>query len=47
VDDFAADIDAFMDTLGINKATLAGHSIGSLIWRDANLTTNPATLRGN
>jgi len=31
LDDFAADVDAFMDTLGINKATLAGHSMGSLI----------------
>jgi non-heme chloroperoxidase len=31
LDDFAADVDAFMDTLGIDKATLAGHSMGSLI----------------
>jgi non-heme chloroperoxidase len=30
VDDFAADIDAFMDALGIDKATLFGHSTGAL-----------------
>ena len=30
VDDFAADIDAFMDALGLDKATLFGHSTGAL-----------------
>jgi non-heme chloroperoxidase len=30
VDDFAADIDALMDALGVDKATLFGHSTGAL-----------------
>lgn len=30
VDDFAADIDALMDALGVDKATLLGHSTGAL-----------------
>ena len=30
VDDFAADIDAFMDALGLDKANLFGHSTGAL-----------------
>ncbi len=30
VDDFAADVDAFMDALGVDKATLFGHSTGAL-----------------
>ena len=30
-DDFAADVDAFMDALGIDEATLVGHSSGGLI----------------
>ena len=30
-DDFAADVDAFMDAVGIEKATLVGHSSGGLI----------------
>ena len=31
VDDFAADLDAFMDAVGIEQATLVGHSGGTLI----------------
>ena len=31
VDDFAADVDAFMDAVGIGKATLVGHSGGSFM----------------
>jgi non-heme chloroperoxidase len=31
LDDFAADVDAFMDALGIDQATLVGHSGGTLI----------------
>jgi non-heme chloroperoxidase len=31
VDDFAADVDAFMDAVGIDEATLVGHSSGGLI----------------
>src|SRR5918998_271146 len=31
LDDFAADVDAFMDAIGIEKATLVGHSGGTLI----------------
>jgi non-heme chloroperoxidase len=31
VDDFAADVDAFMDAVGINEATLVGHSGGGLM----------------
>src|ERR671916_1402721 len=31
LDDFAADVDAFMDAIGIEKATVVGHSGGSLI----------------
>jgi non-heme chloroperoxidase len=31
VDDFAADVDAFMDAVGIDEATLVGHSGGTLI----------------
>jgi non-heme chloroperoxidase len=31
VDDFAADVDAFMDAVGIEEATLVGHSGGTLI----------------
>lgn len=31
LDDFAADVDAFMDALGIDHATLVGHSGGGLI----------------
>jgi non-heme chloroperoxidase len=30
-DDFAADVDAFMDAVGVEKATLVGHSSGGLI----------------
>jgi non-heme chloroperoxidase len=30
-DDFAADVDAFMDAVGIDAATLVGHSSGGLI----------------
>jgi non-heme chloroperoxidase len=30
-DDFAADVDAFMEAVGIEKATLVGHSSGGLI----------------
>ena len=30
-DDFAADVDALMDVLGVEKATLVGHSSGGLI----------------
>jgi non-heme chloroperoxidase len=33
VDDFAADVDAFMDAVGIGKATLVGHS-GGASWRN-------------
>jgi non-heme chloroperoxidase len=29
--DFAADLNAFMDALGIRKATIVGHSMGSLV----------------
>jgi len=31
VDDFAADIDAFMEAVGIDEVTLVGHSSGGLI----------------
>jgi pimeloyl-ACP methyl ester carboxylesterase len=31
VDDFAADVDAFMDAVGIERATVVGHSGGTLI----------------
>jgi non-heme chloroperoxidase len=31
VDDFAADVDAFMDVVGIDEATLVGHSSGAMI----------------
>ncbi len=31
VDDFAADVDAFMDAVGVDEATLVGHSSGGLI----------------
>ncbi len=31
LDDFAADVDAFMDAVGIEEATLVGHSAGTLI----------------
>lgn len=31
LDDFAADVDAFMDAVGIEEATLVGHSGGGLI----------------
>jgi pimeloyl-ACP methyl ester carboxylesterase len=31
VDDFAADVDAFMEAVGIEEATLVGHSGGTLI----------------
>lgn len=30
-DDFAADVDAFMEALGIERATIVGHSMGSFI----------------
>ena len=29
-DDYAADVDAFMDAVGVDKATLVGHSTGAL-----------------
>jgi pimeloyl-ACP methyl ester carboxylesterase len=32
-DDFAADVDAFMQAVGIRRATLVGHSMGSLVAR--------------
>jgi non-heme chloroperoxidase len=32
-DDFAADVDAFMEAVGIQRATLVGHSMGSLVAR--------------
>ena len=31
VDDYAADVDAFMDAVGVEEATLVGHSGGTLI----------------
>ena len=31
VDDYAADVDAFMDAVGIEEATIVGHSGGTLI----------------
>ena len=31
VDDFAADVDAFIDALGVDETTLVGHSSGGLI----------------
>ena len=31
VDDFAADVDAFMEAVGVDEATLVGHSSGGLI----------------
>src|SRR5918998_3179863 len=31
LDDFAADVDAFMDAVGIEEATLVGHSGGAII----------------
>jgi non-heme chloroperoxidase len=31
LDDFAADVDAFMDAVGVEEATLVGHSLGTLI----------------
>ena len=31
VDDFAADVDAFMDAVGVDEATLVGHSSGGMI----------------
>lgn len=33
VDDFAADVDAFMEAVGIDRATVVGHSMGSLVAR--------------
>ena len=30
-DDFAADVDAFMEALGIERATVVGHSMGSFV----------------
>lgn len=30
-DDFAADVDAFMEALGIERATIVGHSMGSFV----------------
>lgn len=32
-DDFAADVDAFMDAVRISRATVVGHSMGSLVAR--------------
>src|SRR4051812_5830361 len=32
-DDFAADVDAFLDAVGVRTATLVGHSMGSLVAR--------------
>jgi pimeloyl-ACP methyl ester carboxylesterase len=33
VDDLAADVDAFMEAVGVRRATLVGHSMGSLVAR--------------
>ena len=33
VEDFAADVDAFMQVVGIERATVMGHSMGSLVAR--------------
>lgn len=33
VDELAADVDAFMEAVGIERATLVGHSMGSLVAR--------------
>jgi non-heme chloroperoxidase len=32
-DDFAADVNAFLDAVGVRQATLVGHSMGSLVAR--------------
>ena len=37
VDDFAADVDAFMDAVGVDEASLVGHSSGGLIAQRAAL----------
>jgi pimeloyl-ACP methyl ester carboxylesterase len=33
MDDFAADVDAFMEAVGVRRATFVGHSMGSMIAR--------------
>jgi pimeloyl-ACP methyl ester carboxylesterase len=33
VDHFAADVDAFMEAVGVRRATLVGHSMGSMVAR--------------
>jgi non-heme chloroperoxidase len=33
MDDFAADVDAFMEVVGVRRATVVGHSMGSLVAR--------------
>jgi non-heme chloroperoxidase len=38
VDDFAADVDAFMDALGIERATVVGASTGALFAQRAVLS---------
>jgi non-heme chloroperoxidase len=57
-DDFAADVDAFMEAVGVEKATLVGHSSGGLIAQRVALSYprrvsrlvligSPTTLLGN
>jgi non-heme chloroperoxidase len=58
VDDFAADVDAFIDAIGIERATLVGHSSGGMVAQQVALSYprrvsrlvligTPATLLNN
>ena len=45
VDDLAVDVDAFMDAVGINEATIVGHSGGTLIGPRVALSYPPRVSR--